>query len=102
MSGIAAKFDAVVSPERACSRFDAVFNSEINAYFKDGLIRGVDSICRVCYRQLLLNKPIKKESPLASYSVVSEHLDSSDEQSIDDVGSGPICPKHCLFRLFLT
>ena len=89
MSGIAAKFDAVVSSERAFSRFDAVFKSELNAYFKDGLIRGVDSICRVCYRQLLLNMPIKKESPLTSYSVISEQLDSSDEQSLDDVGSGP-------------
>ena len=30
--------------------------------------------------------------------MISEHLDSSDEQSIDGVGSGPICSKHCLFQ----
>lgn len=53
MSGIAAKLTTLVSPECAKTRFDAVFNTELNAYFQDGLIRGVDSICRVCYRQLL-------------------------------------------------
>lgn len=98
MSGIAAKFDTVVSSERAKTRFDAIFNSELNAYFQDGLIRGFDSISRVCSRLLLSNKPIKKESPLSSHSVISEQLDSSDDQSMDDMGSGPICPKHCLFQ----
>lgn len=30
--------------------------------------------------------------------MIDEQLDSSYEQSIDDLGSGPICPKHCLFQ----
>ena len=60
MSGIAATLNDMVRLDRARTRFDNIFNSELNTYFKDGLIRYVDSICRACYRQLLLKNAQKK------------------------------------------
>ena len=53
MSGIASKFNDIVCADRIKTRFDAIFNVELNTCFKDDLIRDIDSRCRGCYRQLL-------------------------------------------------
>ena len=69
MSGIATKFNNVVSPDRYKTRYDTIFNRELDTHFKDRLIREVDTICRPCYRQLLLNNVTKNELSRGGYVV---------------------------------
>ena len=97
MSGIASKFHDIVCSDRVKTRFDAIFNMELNTCFKDGLIRDIDSICRGCYRQLLRNKAKIKVSSRMEFCVDSDLVDSSDEESGDPDCSGPIFPKMSLF-----
>ena len=97
MSEIASKFNDIVCTDRVKTRFDAIFNLELNTCFKDGLIRDIDSICRGCYRQLLRNKTKIKVSSRTEVCVDSDPVYSSDEQSDDPECSGSICPKMSLF-----
>ena len=96
-SGIASKFNNMICPSRVRTRFETIFNSELYLFFKDDLIRDVDTICRTCHRQLLMNNSIKNESCLGGLCRDDDELDSNDDQSNESEGSASICPKMCLF-----
>jgi copper chaperone CopZ len=52
LSGIRDKFIFLTTPNEYSSRYDQIFILEMNKYFSDGIIKGSEYICSVCFNIL--------------------------------------------------
>ena len=99
LSGISSKYSALTVCDRFTSTYDVIFHQEMDRHFEFGLLRGVDSVCKICYRQLRLNK---KKSDRNEQSVVDDNSDDDGSNTDPDTTTGTYIPELSLFRGLFT
>ena len=97
VSGISSKFASVSTRVSTDTSYDRIFKVELNRHFENGLIRGINTICQICYNDLSrIQVKVRKADNVVSSSVLGDS--SSDDDSLGSDFKFSLLPKLCLFR----
>ena len=101
VSGISAKFLSVSRSVSTDTPYDVIFKAELNRYFDNGLIRGIDTVCSTCCMDLAR---IQVKASKVDKVVHTNDLDilSSDDDSVGSDFKFSLLPKLCFFRGLFT